>query len=233
MRTVIGACVTLAITGSLFAAAAGPKDDVVAAAKKLGEQPNYAWKSTVVVPEGTQFRPGPTEGQTAKDGVTHIETAFGDFKIEVVTKGDKAALLNQEGTWQSASELENAEGPARFLAMFAKNVRTPAVQAAELASFAKELKKDGDAIVGDLTEEGAKTLLRLRRGNDGPAVSNAKGSVKFWLKDGELTKYEFRLQGVVNFQGNDVDVDRATTIEIKDIGKTKVEVAESAKKIVQ
>jgi hypothetical protein len=233
MKTKMCVSAIAVLAGSLIAANLDPKEEVTTAAKKLGDQPNYSWKSTVVVPEGTQFRPGPTEGKTAKDGLTHIATTFGDNKIEIVTKGDKAAVLNPQGGWQSASELENAEGPARFLAGFARNVRTPAVQAAELASFSKDLKKDGDAFASDLTEDGAKTLLRFRRGGDGPTVSNAKGSVKFWLKEGALTKYEYKVQGTINFGGNDVDIDRITTIDIKDIGKTKLEVPEEAKKIVQ
>ena len=113
-----------------------------------------------------------------------------------------------------------------------RNIKTPAVQAADLAAAAKDLKKEGDAYSGDLTEEGAKTLLtfRPRGGGDGPTVSNAKGSVKFWLKDGELSKYEFKVTGKVSFNGNDRDVDRATTVEIKDVGTTKVNVPEEAKK---
>jgi hypothetical protein len=74
------------------------------------------------------------------------------------------------------------------------------------------------------------TLLRFRRAGDGPAASNAKGSVKFWLKDGGLLKYEFKVKGTVKFGDNDVDVDRATTVEIKDIGTTKVSVPDEAKK---
>jgi hypothetical protein len=233
MKTPLWIVATTLLSCSLFAAAPDAKDDVVASAKKLAGEANYAWKSTVVVPESAQFRPGPTEGKTEKEGIAHIATSFGDNKIEVVVKGEKAAVLGQDGGWQSATELENAEGPARFLAFFARNVRTPAVQAAELASFAKELKKDGDALSSDLTEEGAKTFLRFRRGGDGPAVSNPSGSVKFWLKDGNLAKYEFKVRGTINFGGNDVEVDRTTTIEIKDVGKTKVEVPEAAKKIVQ
>jgi hypothetical protein len=34
----------------------------------------------------------------------------------------------------------------------------------------------------------------------------------------------------MNFNGNDIDVDRDTTVEIKDVGATKVEVPEGAKK---
>ena len=38
------------------------------------------------------------------------------------------------------------------------------------------------------------------------------------------------MQGKVSFNGNDRDVDRTTTVEIKDIGSTKVQVPDDAKK---
>ena len=69
-----------------------------------------------------------------------------------------------------------------------------------------------------------------RGGGNGPEISGAKGSVKFWVKDGMLFKYEIKVQGKVSFNGNDRDIDRTTTIEIKDIGSTKVEVPDDAKK---
>jgi len=220
------------LAGSIIAADSNPRDDVTSAAKKLGEKPNYSWKTTVVVPESAQFKPGPSEGQTEKAGLTHVTMSFGDNTTQAVLKGDKAAVTNREGEWQSLADLDNAEGPGRFLGFFVRNIKTPAVQAADLAAAAKDLKQEGDAYSGDLTEEGAKTLLtfRPRGGGDGPTVSNAKGSVKFWLKDGELSKYEFKVTGKVSFNGNDRDVDRATTVEIKDVGTTKVNVPEEAKK---
>jgi hypothetical protein len=219
--------------GSAFAADPGPKEEVEAAAKKLAEQPNYSWRTTVTAPQDAQFRPGPTEGKATKEGLAHIKMTFGDNDFEVVAKGDKAAVLDEDGSWVSAAELENAEGRGRFLARFARGLTTPAKQAAELASQAQELKKEGDVISGDLTEEGAKSLFRFRRGADAPAVRNAKGRVKFWLKDGSLAKYEYQTQGTINFNGNDVNFDRTTTVEIKDVGATKLDVADQAKKIVQ
>ncbi len=220
------------LTGSLFAAESAPQDDVVSAAKKLGEKANYSWRTTIVVPEGSRFRPGPTEGKTEKDGFTVVTGKFGENNWELVLKGDKAAMSTRDGGWQSLAEMEQEEGPGRFRAMMARNFRAPAVQAADIAATAKDLKKDGDAYAGELTEEGAKTLLtfRPRSGGDSPTVSNAKGSVKFWLKDGALLKYEFKVKGTVSFNGNEFENDRTTTVEIKDVGATKVEVPEEAKK---
>ena len=212
------------LTGSLIAADSAPRDDIIAAAKKLGGQSNYSWKTTVVVPETAQFKPGPTEGQTEKDGFTHLSLSFGDNTTQAVIKGDKAVVTNPEGGWQSLADLDNAEGPGRFLGRIIRNFKVPAAQAAELATAAKELKKEGDVYSGDLTEDGAKAQFRFG------TVSNPKGSVKFWLKDGALTKFEFKVTGKVDFNGNEFDVDRATTVEVKEIGTTKVNVPDEAKK---
>ena len=110
-------------------------------------------------------------------------------------------------------------------------LKRPADEAAELASFAKDLKKDGDAYVSDLTEEGAKALQTFKMpGGDSMSVNEAKGSAKFWVKDGMLTKYEFKLKGKMKFGDNEFPNDRSTTVEIKDVNNTKVEVPEAAKK---
>jgi len=54
--------------------------------------------------------------------------------------------------------------------------------------------------------------------------------VKFWITDGLLTKYQLKVQGHFDFNGNERDVDRTNTTVIKDLGKTKVEVSDDAKK---
>ena len=127
--------------------------------------------------------------------------------------------------------------PTLFLARRLQNYKVPAVEAASLADAVKELKKDTNSISGDLTEAGAKELLSFRRGRNnadggGPTVTNPKGSVKFWLQDGKLVKYQFHVQGTVSFNGNDRDVDRTTTVEIKDVNSTRIEVADEAKKLL-
>jgi hypothetical protein len=231
MKKQILCSTALLVATSLFAADA--KEEVTAAAKKLGDAANYTWKTTVVVPESAQFKPGPTDGKTEKGGFTHIKSTFGDNEVQVVTKGEKSAFINRDGDWQLA-EGQGGGGGGRG-GGFLRNTRPPAVQAAEIAAGAKELKKEGDVISGELTEEGAKTLMRFRRGGggggggEGPAISNAKGSVKFWVKGGVLTKYEYKLSGKMDFNGSEFDMDRTATVEIKDVGTTKVEVPEAAK----
>ncbi len=221
------------MAGSLMVAPAAPKDDVKAAAKKLGD--NYSWKATVENAGGGRgFGGGASEGKTA-GGETWVSRPMRDTTIEAFLSGtNKGAIKTPEG-WRSLREAAQDDGggfnPVMFTARMLQEFKGPAAQAAELAEQAQELKADGEALSGDLTEAGAKNLLtfRPREGGDGPEVRGAKGSVKFWIKDGQITKYQFKVQGTVSFGGNDRDVDRTTTIEIKDVGTTKVEVPAEAK----
>jgi hypothetical protein len=224
------------LAGSILAADSG-KDAVTGAAKKLAAD-NYSWRTTVDSAGGGgagPFRPGPTEGKVDKDGTTQLSMTRGDNTIEAFLKAGKGALKGPDG-WRSLTEAaEDAGGgqpnALRFMARMLQTYKTPATWAEELAGKAKDLKKEGDVYSGELTEEGAKSLLTFGRpGGNGPAVSNAKGSIKFWIKDGTVSKYEHKVLGTVSFNGNDRNVDRTTTVEIKEIGSTKVVVPEEARK---
>jgi hypothetical protein len=50
------------------------------------------------------------------------------------------------------------------------------------------------------------------------------------LKDGQLQKYTIKLSGTVNFGGDDQDIEGTMTSEIKDVGHTKLEIPDDAKK---
>lgn len=230
LKKILVAGLLTTLSSTLFAADA--KEEVTKAAQALGEKANYSWKTTVELPERAQSRRGGTEGKTDKDGTIYLTMNFRDNTTQAVIQGEKAAFTNREGEWMSASEAADGQGGGRFMARMLRNSRTPAKEAAELAKAVKELTKEGDAYVGELTEEGAKGFLRFRgrSGGDGPEIKGAKGSAKFWLKDGVLAKYEHQVQGQMNFNGNDVNIDRTTTTEIKEVGTTKVMIPEAAKK---
>lgn len=235
MKSTLLAGTLALIAGSLFAAE--PKEEIQKAAKALAEKPNYSWKSTVESAGGGARFGGPTTGKTEKGGATHLVMTRGDNTTEAVLQGGKGAVKLEEG-WKSLAEAGEGDGGGgqfnrgRFIARVLQSYKVPDAQAAELAAKSKDLKKTDDAFTGVLTEEGAKELLSFggRGGGDAPSVSNPKGTVKFWTTDGQLTKYEFRVQGTVSFNGNDREVDRTTTVEIKDVGSTKVTVPEEAKK---
>lgn len=228
------------LASSTFVMAAD--NECMAAANKLKESDNYSWKTTTDMGANSQFRPGPTEGKTDK-GVTRLTMSFGDNNMEAIIQGDKKAIKTEDG-WQTLEEAtqDGQQGPGRFVGRMLRNFKTPGQQVADAADKVKDqVKKDGDAYVAELNEETAKEMMRFggRRGGGqgaqggqggGPQISNAKGEVKFWITDGMITKYKVHVTGTININGEDRDIDRTTTTEISDVGTTKVEIPEDAKK---
>jgi hypothetical protein len=233
MKSLLACSATLLAAASLLAA---DKDDVKDAAKKLANTDNYSWTSKM---ESSQFTPGPSHGKVQKDGLVWQDFTMQDNTVEAFAKEGKGAIKTEDG-WQSLDEAAKDDGGGggfnfnRFLAMRLKNFKAPAVQAEEIANTTKDLTKVGDLYAGDLTEEGAKSLMTFgRRGGQGqgPEISNAKGSVKFWIKDGVITKYQTKVSGTMKTRdGDDRDIDRTTTVEIKDIGATKITVPDEVQK---
>lgn len=237
---------TLALlAGSLLAAGAVPKDDVTAAAKKLADKDNYAWKRTTEYDGGGRAGGKSSEGKVEKDGYLWLSmtfsmpqrspggrTAIHENIIEGIRKGEKVAIKTTDG-WQSFSEATSGGfGPASIGARLVQIVKAPAAEAEELAEKVKELKKDGEVYSGDLTEEGAKSQIISGTGRRGgphaPEISGAKGSVKFSVKDGVLAKYEIKVQAKVKIMGHEIDMDRTITVEIEGVGSTKIQVPDEA-----
>ncbi len=224
---------------SALIARADPKDDVQAAFQKLVDSPNYTWTTTL---EGG-FRNMTQTGKTQKDGLTWLSLQMPDNSYEILIKGDNAAVKTDDG-WKSKAELAAAaadqEGfsPERFLTFMVQNYKTPTAQAQDLLPKLQNIQKTDDGYSADLTEDAAKDMLtfRPRRPTTNPddnapqiQVTNPKGSIKFWIKDGDLTKIEFHVTGTVSFNGNDRDVDRTTTTEFKDVGSTTIAIPAAAK----
>src|SRR5260221_2145172 len=101
------------VAGSLLAADSSPKDDVIAAGKKLAEKSNYSWKSTLDLGPNSQFTPGPTEGKTEKDGYTWLSVTFNDNTTIGVRKGNKVAVKTDDG-WKSGEETSADSGDGNF-----------------------------------------------------------------------------------------------------------------------
>jgi hypothetical protein len=173
-----------------------------------------------------------------------MQNRDGDWQTgEEMAAAAAAAQQNQDPNAQPGGRRRGRGSPA---AMY-QNYKLPAELATDLASKATKLDSNEGAITGELSEDGAKALMTFGRGGggrrgggaggnaaggggNGPQISNAKATVKFWLKDGVLAKYETHITGTMSRGGNDVDIDRTTTVEIADVGSTKVEVPDGAKK---
>jgi hypothetical protein len=232
MKSLLACSVALFAAASLFAA---DKDDVKSAADKLAAAENYSWSSKM---ESPQFNPPPTQGKATKDGLTWQKGAFQDNEWEAVAKDGKGAVKDEDG-WHSLDEYAKSGDSGNgfnfhgFMATRIRTFKAPAAQAAEMLEKCSAVTKTGDTYTAEMTEDGAKSLMTMggRRGGQAPAISNAKGKIKFWIKDGVLTKYESNVTGSMKDRnGDDTDIDRTTTVEIKDIGTTKLTVPDEAKK---
>ena len=234
------------MAGSLLAAGPSPKEDLSNAVKKLAGG-SYAFTLTTTNAAGGPggFGGGrggasaPLEGKVSKDGIAYVVRSTGDTTNEAAAKGVKRAIKTQDG-WQTIEEMMSGGGfggGGGGMGMFAMmSLVVPASQAEELIGKVKELKLADGVYSGDLTEDGAKSIASpfqgFGGGDNGPTITGAKGSVKFWVKDGLLSKYECKVQGSMDFGGNEMQIDRTTTVETKDAGKTDVTVPEEAKKKV-
>ena len=234
------------VTAPAAEAAAAPAvgDEVKAAISKLAAAGNNSWTTSTVVPEGSRWRPGPSNGKTNADGYSWLSTTMGERTNESFIKGGKYVSKGEAG-WQTAEERraarENAGGgegrggrggPGAGRGL--ENFKTPVQQAEEIVGKVKELKKDGDVVTGDLTEEAVKSLLtmggRRRDGSEAPAPTETKGSIKLWMKDGALAKMETHVAGKLSVNGNEMTIDRKSITEIKDVGTTTLDVPEDVKK---
>ena len=215
---------------SLPLTAAESNEPVKAAAQKLAEKGNYSWTSTT---KWAQFEPRPWNGKTDKSGALITTTGRDDQEIQVAIKGDRRWMKTDQG-WEDLEELAQAGQGQRggFMARIMRAYKLPAEEAKLLAESTTDLKKEGDVYSGKLTKEGARELVmrgfRQQQQGDGPDVT---GSTKFWVKDGQLSKYEFNVQGKMQFgqDGREFDLDRTTTVEIKEVGSTKVELPSDLK----
>ena len=230
-NTLLIACIGIISTG-LFAAESNPKEKLAEASRQLGEKPNYSWSATTKEADGSPGRLGPIDGKTEKDNLTFLSLTPGGIPVEVYMKGDKGVARALEG-WQTFDEIAQTSGTAAAIVRFLKSYKTPAAQSAELARNMSELKEADGILSGELKEDAIKEILlmggRRREGQETPKTTDAKGTVKFWIKNGALNKYEINVQGKVATADRSVDINRTTTVEIKEIGSTKIEAPAEAK----
>jgi len=223
------------VSGALLADDATPKDKVANAAKKLADSDNYSWTTTVERPN-SNFRIGPTQGKTQKDGLIYVVfSGRDDNTIPALVKNGKGAIKTEDG-WTSLEDAAKDDGGGgfnfgRFMAMRMQNMKPPTQEAIDIADKTKSLSEADGVISGDLTEDGVKSLASFgrRRGGNPPEINNPKGSVKFWIKDGALTKFQYTVSGTREFNGEDRPIDATTTTEIKDVGSTKINIPDEAK----
>jgi hypothetical protein len=230
-----------AFLGTLAIANADPKADLDAALAKLKEAENYSF-ATASTFGGNSDRVNRGSGKATKDGLIHYTSSVGDNTFEFYKKGENGALKGEEG-WRSLAEIRaeregdgqgqgggQGRGGRGFSGRIVETMVAPAQQAADLAAKTEGLEAADGVITGKLTAEAVQELSTFGRrrggggGQDRPAPSDASGTVKFWLKDGAITKFETHTSATFDRNGEDVTVERTSTTEISALGESPVEV---------
>jgi len=227
--------------GIALAADTAPTNQVADGISKLKSAANYSWTTTTKMVD-SQFNIGPVKGQADKDGLAKYSQDFNGNAVEAVQKADKISYKDQEGAWKLIA------ADAGFETFFAASLTRNGAAAQEalitLTNLVSVKTLDDGSIGGDFTTSGAADMLSFgpRRpagaapaegGFAPPAPKNASGSAKFWVKDGQLVKFETHLKGTVTFGDNEMNQDTTRTIEIADVGTTKLDIAADAKKLVE
>jgi hypothetical protein len=220
------------------------KDDVKNAVKKLADQANYSWKTTTTS-ESQGKDPqekGATLGKTEKGGVTLLTISKTTKSSEAALQGGKVAVKTADG-WKNAADFDpkgDAKGKLDKSLVLAQSLQKfvmPLVDAATFADQVKEFRSQEGVLSGELTEEGVKAFIAQSQkpGQKPVEFTEPKVIVKFWLRDGTLAKYEvvFEAKKPKGKDKTPTLSKTTTTVELMDVGSTKVEVSEDARKKLQ
>jgi len=226
MRIQLFSCVVFCLCGVLRAA--DPSQDVADAVGKLREAGNYSWKTvtrdkTGVSPQSVQ------SGQIDKDGYTALELTVSDTPVRFIIKGS-AAVMNFGQGWKTLDDVADQRRIARYMSSTIRDFKSPVVVAQQIATKLKDLKPDEDAYAAEVSGKDADDLLGSLfslRGNS--ETRGTRLTARFWVQDGQLTRYELRATGVISRNGNDAVFDRTISVEFTDVGNTTVDVPDDVK----
>ncbi len=259
------ALLTLGFVGRTVA---GPTEDVLAAAVKVMDAPNYAWTYTLM----QDTRSETLEGKSDHSGVSIVTMPMAPIvarmlgfperdseqSLLAIFKGGDNCVIKTASGWKKPGDITgslergrdsssgsipgsfggmrhrraNGSGRGATLALDF-SINPPSDEIAIIVANYTELKVDGATVTGKLSEEGAKLLL-VRPGQKDLVPRTATATFKLWLKDGKLESYEIEVEGTFTKIGDSEKNERPSrqtiTVQIKDVGKTTVEVPEEAMK---
>jgi len=127
---------------------------------------------------------------------------------------------------RSSSKFENERG-RRSYSNLQMGLSHPHEELGVIVSSGIDLQAEGDTLTGSLTDLGAQLLL-VRDGQTEITPLQAAGTFTLWIRDGLVTRYQVKLQGVLAIKTGlgtrQIAVTQNTSTQISDIGTTSVEV---------
>ena len=181
------------------------------------------------------------EGKSDGNGLTFVSVVLTNRTVQGYVLGNKAYVTSAQRSWKAEPLLAKGESPGALMTRLVRSVTPPSQEIDLLLSHKEKIEKNGDVFSGDLPESVAKKLFEGSERRSGKAeaaerkavrkeANAARGNVTLWTKEGVVTKYEIRLIGKIDLDGKEAEVMRTRTIEIKDIGTTKIDVPEKARR---
>lgn len=248
VRIFTAICVSLSFASF---SAANPKEDLAAAIDKIFNAPTYAWTATTEM-ANAPFPGAKSEGVAEKDGYTVVTRTMNGTTTQSVAKGNRLVTRNREGDWLTPDEMRarfgGARGPnsggspttrapdgqtsgVRVSAGFMTESMSPATRAKFLVPKLADLKLSDGALVATVAGDAAQTWFTPNGASTpkfGPKYSAA--TVKFWLKENELTKYSLSYTAkITRPDGEETEVNTTMVIDFKNVGTAKIEVPAAAK----
>lgn len=216
--------------------AAPPRvSDLPSAVRALFTAPNHRWVSV------TRTTPGPfpelrTEGATERGGWS-MATRTGDGPdLHLVRHANSIVLQDRDGHWLSPAETRQrltALGRSARGGLLGLGAVSPAVLAASLAGKLRNLRVEDNAILGSVDGPDAATLLMPAgpRGAATPGLRFTSAEVRFWINDGTLAKFELVARAqVTGPDGTARELETTAFTEFKDVGSSRVEVPDAARR---
>lgn len=218
----------------LTALVALQSDEFAEIAKKSAAMESYTFKTETKAGKGKN-QPGAAEARVQKDQPMA-------FKIGTSEGFKKAgAIVYKDGEeWKRLEKPQKGEKKQQPAAAGISGVKLPHE---ELEAFEKNFEKlekaaekDNNLTVwsGPLTATAAHTLVSTGAKNEGKSNSTYTGTAKVWVNDqGLIVKYQINAHMKGETKKGPVEADIVKTVELTDIGNTKVEVPEGAKKLLE
>ncbi len=221
---------------------AAPTDQAIVATMKIVEAPNYTWSA--YVPSVGRALPV-REGKSEKNGysvVTFIDpqspmlrqiSRLNDGVVTAVFRGSENFVFQTSDGWKTGAELPPL-GPRRRGATGGSDywisLQMPAEELEIIVGSYSELHEVKGGVAGTLSEDGARQLLGSVKA---PAVT-ATGTFVLGVANGVLTSYALDLAGTVLLgpPGEEKESPpqrRLLITEIKNVGRTKLDLAEEAR----
>ena len=259
MKTLIG---LILLGAPVLAARPDDKETVASAAAKAADAGSYTFKGEIKLESAFGNLPQQIpsmDGKYQKD--VGLLISVGE-RGEFFRRGDKNFVKTGQGEWTELEKAQlggagggagggqNRQRGALMGRMMIKNLKAPHEEVKDIAKGFKELKKEEksdkvgekDCAVygGDLSEEGVKSspLGKMigQLGALGGGAQNAEmsGKGRLWIDpDGAIVKFELTTKVAVDFQGNQIEFTMARSTEISAVGKTKVEVPDGVRKLLE